>query len=412
MNHNSKNLRTIGCATDISPCNTKFDIKCKVLVFTLAFLMLFSSLACWPFSTASALSRPDDALNYDDNIHSTFLASANLYGTGKLQTIGKLPNASAYNTYAPLLTTYEPGNSKNGMIFTSADTNLIYGSLSNRYYDNTNDIDKGRYYYLLQESTATGNYRVTAYQTDYLSFEFSRPTYVYLPKNSIRVDGDLYYYSDILDKIKIWYGVQNSYITLNNLNQNKVEIPTKCVVTMSITGYNALGEIVEYSYTTSTQDNFLYDTSLPYYNHLSANFNDKPYQFSDMLTAIMQYKNVYLVNSLKLDIQLLQDNVKVNYLDITGAETSVDYEDTYNNICYGTIIAEIPTYNENLTYTNNIYNLAHENWLMPHFEDTQSIFAFFGKFMSIELMPGFKISYLLTISFGFILIMIFVRMFR
>lgn len=450
-NKKRKRLRLIGGCTDIgSNSQVNKRVFSRIISFVFAFAIVFSPLLAFNVDKVNALSNPTQDTK---DIHGSFLSSSLLtvHGLSKNQSLAQGNDLYVEYGYATLgynytgaVTPYSSKGVSNRFIGTSVDSFVTQYAIENRYYD-SGDSE----YYLTQNFGNPLDYFTAVYRASDLTITNEYSDILYIPNE------------DYLANIKLWYSIPHANIntvsnyinfTDNNIPStllNRFErvninnelkpisyseyadtdlengyVPTRAKLTLSFEIMNAKGENIPYTLTAYTYDNGI--SGGAYYTHEYASFDSAENRaiIHNALEGSVQYNNCYLINNLKLTATV--ESAVFNYVYYNGEFTELysgspvkqlsgwtfDSGIDIDMSTFGTMYLKIPLYDENIHAVNTILYDANRLYLEPWWNTEQSIFGFFSKFLDLEIIPNFKLSYMLTLAFGITLITLFVRMFR
>lgn len=447
----SELLRATGRCTRICPIS---QVKKRVVgfIFTLVFAcsLAFTPLLAQGDNKVSALSTPTQST---DNVHSSFLSSSLITVNGLSSNLSLAQGNGRYSEkgdiwqgyeYMGAVTPYTSKSQTNRYIATSVDSFVTKYALENRYYDNGYSD-----YFMTQNYGNPLDYFTAVYRAYDLSITNEITDIIYIPNE------------EYLANIKLWYAIPHANISTvsnhidftsktipSNLLQsfargkgdnpsepysyseyadsdlNNGYVPTRAILTLSFEIMNAKGENVPYELTAYTYDNGI--NGGDYFTHAYASFDSDENRsiIHNALQSSVQFKNCYLINNLKLSCRVESAVFDYNYIDgdylgfyseSEGSKFSgwtFDSATPIDSATFGTMYLKIPLYEQNIYAVNTILYDANRLYLEPWWNADQSIFGFFSKFLNMELIPNFKLSYMLTLAFGITLITIFVRMFR
>lgn len=423
----------------------RFDIlkrvACGVSVFALACCMAIPFISN---NKAYALSKPSDKVG---DIHSSLFSSSFVTFTG-LSTSSSNINPRGY--YIDVSTAnsneigYATGRSNdddiNRFIGTSIDSFISQYAYENRYYDSTYSD-----YFITQNFGNPFDYFIGAYRTSNITIINEKSDLLYIPNINMLSDIKVWYetpninintiensipYFSVNDTtlVQVKPSVESTYPSIVQDNLDNHIIPTRVALKLSYSVRNAKGELIDYTLTSYTYDNG-YGSSEPYYNSEPATFNstENIAIINESLQSGIQRDNCYLIENLTLSATIEQMIFDYAWSGSSGGDylTSLDYNDTkyftgwtFNSQfvgseeTFGTMYMKIPLYEENYTFVQDRLINANNLLLEPNWVDSQTIYGFWSQFMEIEILPNFRLSYLILIALAFTLLTIFVRFFR
>lgn len=415
----------------------RFDIikrvACSVSILAIACSLVFPFISN---NKAYALSKPSDNIT---DIHSSLFSSSfvTFNGLGSQDTY---QNPRGYYLVGSDEVGFATGRASehvsNRFIGTSIDSFISQYAYENRYYDATYSD-----YFITQNFGNPFDYFIGAYRTSNITIINEKSDLLYIPNSSYLSDIKVWfdtpdinintlqtvvpYYSESEDAF-VWIKFGEEYPSVVQEQLDNHIIPTRVALRLNYSVRNAIGELIDYTLTSYSYDN-ANGTNEPYYDSAPATFNspENIAIIEESLQTGIQRDNCYLIENLTLSASIEQMTFDYYWQD----GEYLYYGNDYNGVryrtgwtfhsqldstseTYGTMYLKIPLYTENYYFIQERLNNANNLLLEPNWVDSQTIYGFWARFLEIEIIPNFRLSYLILIALAFTLLTIFVRFFR
>lgn len=320
-------------------------------------------------------------------------------------------NMNGYGSYL--------GQPTSNLLTTIDQTRTNGSNISNDYYDGSAQNSN---IYLRQSYNSSDRLYLQTYRVHNVTMYLTQPTILYLGDNKRALqDFKVFFYNPVGRSVED-YDSGNVTGTPKPFNMRSTNQITCMQVNFYVAYTNSNNEEVQLNYTSYTNLSSINDS-----NALSM-----PSELINQIALMPQTNNCVLFNAFTVEITFWQRtylSASLNWSNGNTPSSSNPYSfefylekektepgyirNIYNEPLYASnVYIYLPFYTENMEETLNITRNAHNIYLDKMFSDYVTINDFWLELVNFEIFPGFKLSYMLTISLGLVLVIIFVRMFR